>query len=85
MKMIFAIGAALVAGATLVPMSADASPQTTTTVRTRTVTTDAPRATTRVVVTRPGVRRGWHMKRTCTVRWHHGRKVRTCRNVRVRW
>jgi hypothetical protein len=28
---------------------------------------------------------GWKWKKVCTVRWHHGRKVRTCRNVRVRW
>jgi len=28
---------------------------------------------------------GWKWKKVCTVRWHHGRKIRTCRNVRVRW
>lgn len=84
MKMIF-IGAALVAGATMLPAVADASPQTMTTVRTRTTTTTAPTTTTRTVVTRPAMHRRWRMKRVCTVRWHHGRKWRTCRNVRVRW
>jgi hypothetical protein len=28
---------------------------------------------------------GWKWKQVCKVRWHHGRKVRTCRKVRVRW
>ncbi|THD36841.1 MAG: hypothetical protein E7773_07555 [Sphingomonas sp.] len=82
MKMIF-IGAALAAGAAMLPAVADA--QTRTTVHTRTTTTTTPVTTTRVVIKRAAPRRGWHMKRVCTVRWHHGRKVRTCRNTRVRW
>ncbi len=35
----------------------------------------------------PGPRWGHKTKwkTVCTVRWHHGRKVRVCRKVRVRW
>ncbi|WP_157082202.1 hypothetical protein [Sphingomonas pruni] len=32
-----------------------------------------------------GHHHGWKWKKVCTVRWHHGHKVRTCRKVRVRW
>jgi hypothetical protein len=35
-------------------------------------------------VTRYGNDRGWRNKRVCKVRWHHNRKVRTCRTIRVR-
>jgi hypothetical protein len=28
---------------------------------------------------------GWHWKKVCTTRWSHHRKVRSCKNVRVRW
>ena len=30
-------------------------------------------------------RHGWHWKRVCKTRWTHHKKVRTCKNVRVRW
>ncbi len=30
-------------------------------------------------------RHGWHWKQVCKVRVHHGRRIRTCRRVRVRW
>lgn len=34
---------------------------------------------------RHGVRhRGWRTKRVCTTRWHHHRRVRVCRTIRVR-
>jgi len=36
----------------------------------------------------PAPRHGAHgtkWKKVCTVRWHHGHKVRQCRKVRVRW
>jgi hypothetical protein len=28
---------------------------------------------------------GWRWKRVCKTRWSHHRKIRTCRNVHVRW
>ena len=33
----------------------------------------------------PGHGHGTRWKTVCKVRWHHGRKIRTCRRVRVRW
>ncbi|WP_046347749.1 hypothetical protein [Sphingomonas changbaiensis] len=28
--------------------------------------------------------RGWRTKRVCRTRWHHHRRVRVCRTIRVR-
>ena len=30
-------------------------------------------------------RHGWHRKRVCSTRWLHHKKIRTCKNIRVRW
>jgi hypothetical protein len=32
-----------------------------------------------------GPHHGWRWKRVCKTRWTHHRKIRTCKNVRVRW
>jgi hypothetical protein len=32
-----------------------------------------------------GPNHGWHWKKVCSTSWKHHRKIRSCKNVRVRW
>ena len=82
MKWIACIGAAVLA-VSLVPVEASAAPQTTVT---KTVTRDGRATVTRTTIRdRRDGRHGWRWRTHCKTWWHHGRKHRTCRRVRVRW
>jgi len=82
MKMFALIAATLVASATMVPTVADAASGQTTVTRTTVTRSTASRSDRH---DRRWHAQRWHWKTRCTTRWHHHRKVRTCRKVRVRW
>ena len=82
MKMIAFAAAGLVAAAML-PVGASAAPQATVT---KSTTVNSNGAVTRTTVTRErSGMRGPHWRTRCKTWWHHGRKVRQCKRVRVRW
>jgi hypothetical protein len=78
MKNSILVAAALAAGAMIVPATASADPgQTSVTRTTVTRTSDTDRRS-------DGGQR-WRWKTQCTTQWRHGRKIRQCRKVHVRW
>ncbi|MBS0479650.1 MAG: hypothetical protein JSR79_10170 [Proteobacteria bacterium] len=81
MKLPILAGTAL-AAVIMLPAAASAAPQTS---RTTTVTTNDRGTVTRTTVTRERGRRGWHWRTRCKTWWHHGRKYRSCKRVRVHW
>ena len=91
MKVFGLIAAGLLGAMAVAPASASAAPVASATTLTTAGVAVAGQA---VVRDRHDVRRGpqarrghhgrWATRRVCTNRWQHGRKIRSCKNVRYR-